>query len=126
MLFKPIRDYLALINEFSDNKSYELSDETNTGFVITNNNTEIEISELSSGEKQLIILLTETLLQKESETIFIADEPELSLHIEWQRKIIPSIRKLNPNAQIIVATHSPEIVGKWKNNTINMKKITHG
>ncbi len=86
----------------------------------------IIISQLSSGEKQLIILLTETLLQKKSQTIFIADEPELSLHIEWQRKIIPSIKELNPNAQIIVATHSPEIVGKWKSNAINMEGIIHG
>lgn len=84
----------------------------------------IKPTSLSSGEKQLLILLTETLLQQNSPTIFIADEPELSLHIDWQRKIISSVRELNPNAQVIVATHSPEIAGLWTSNVINMANIT--
>ena len=86
----------------------------------------IPLTQLSSGEKQLIILLTESLLQKSKETLFIADEPELSLHIEWQRKVISSITTLNPNAQIIIATHSPEIVGKFKDKAINMENIIYG
>ena len=71
-------------------------------------------------------LLTEALLQKSKETLFIADEPELSLYIEWQRKVISSISILNPNAQIIIATHSPEIVGKFKDKAINMENIIYG
>ena len=63
------------------------------------------------------------LLQKNQQTLFIADEPELSLHIEWQRKVISSIIALNPNSQIIIATHSPEIVGRFKTSIINMENI---
>lgn len=74
-------------------------------------NRPINSISLSSGEKQLIILLTEALLQKSMPNIFIADEPELSLHIGWQRIIIEKILEMNPMAQIIVATHSPEIAG---------------
>ena len=91
--------------------------------IIIKEDYEIPISQLSSGEKQLIILLTETLLQKNQQTLFIADEPELSLHIEWQRKVISSIIALNPNSQIIIATHSPEIVGRFKTSIINMENI---
>ena len=84
----------------------------------------INITSLSSGEKQLFILLTEALLQRGIPHLFIADEPELSLHIEWQRKILNALLDLNPNAQIIVATHSPEIAGNFAENIVNMKKIT--
>ena len=71
-----------------------------------------------------MILLTETLLQQKQPFVFIADEPELSLHIEWQRNLISSIRKLNPNAQIIFATHAPEIAGNYSTRLINMENVT--
>ncbi len=125
-IFKPINNYINLLNEFHDTKEFVLNQNKDGGGIkVLKKGSVIPIAQLSSGEKQLIILLTETLIQREAQTVFIADEPELSLHIEWQRKIIPSIIKLNPNAQIIVATHSPEIVGKLKSNTINMEEIIH-
>ena len=55
--------------------------------------------------------------------ISITDEPELSLHIAWQRNLLSSIRKLNSNAQIIVATHSPEIAGGFPFSVIDMESI---
>lgn len=122
-LFNPINKYLKLLNDYNFEKDFKLNSNENLGLQISKDGQPIPISQLSSGEKQLIILLTESLLQKNKQTIFIADEPELSLHIEWQRKVIPSIKELNPNAQVIIATHSPEIVGKWKSNAINMENI---
>ena len=53
----------------------------------------------------------------------MADEPELSLHIAWQRQIIPAIRKINPNSQIIVATHSPEVASRYKESIFDMEKL---
>jgi predicted ATP-dependent endonuclease of OLD family len=125
-IFKPITDYIKLLNEFHETKEFSLQDTKVGGLKITNNQNQISSIQLSSGEKQLIILLTECLLQKNDETLFIADEPELSLHIEWQRKVVSSIIRLNPNAQVIIATHSPEIVGKFRDNTKNMEAIIHG
>jgi len=78
---------------------------------------------LSSGEKQLLILLGETLLQRERPSILIADEPELSLHVLWQEKLIANLRTLNPAAQIVVATHSPDIVGSLGNRAIDMETL---
>ena len=69
--------------------------------------------DLSSGEKQLLIILGESLLQDRQSVIFIADEPELSLHVSWQEKLVPAITRINSNAQIIFATHSPDIVGAY-------------
>jgi len=125
-IFKPIADYVKLLNEFHETKVFSLQDTTVGGLKITTNQSDIPSLQLSSGEKQLIILLTECLLQRNQETLFIADEPELSLHIEWQRKVVSSIVNLNPNAQIIIATHSPEIVGRFRDNVINMETIING
>lgn len=85
--------------------------------------TEFDINDLSSGEKQIVILLAETLLQDKKVSIFIADEPELSLHLKWQELLTSSIRSLNPNAQILFATHSPDIVSIFDKKIIKMKDV---
>ena len=85
----------------------------------------LPIAKLSSGEKQLLILFIEALLQRQKPCVFLADEPELSLHIAWQRNIISAICSLNPNAQIIIATHSPEVAGKFKKCLLDMEDILH-
>jgi ABC-type lipoprotein export system ATPase subunit len=61
---------------------------------------------LSSGEKQILIILLTTLLQDNKSYILLMDEPELSLHIDWQKSLIKNLRQINPNCQIIMATHS--------------------
>ncbi len=64
---------------------------------------------LSSGEKQILIILLTALLQDRKKYILLMDEPEISLHIDWQRRLIKDIRQINPNCQIIIATHSPTV-----------------
>jgi predicted ATPase len=78
---------------------------------------------LSSGEKQLFILLGEVLLQRNQACVFVADEPELSLHVTWQERLIASLRLLNSSSQILAATHSPDIVGSLHHNAIDMESI---
>jgi predicted ATPase len=127
-MLKPLNMFWRSIEEFMDGKTFKL--DTNNGKIkigLNEGNDEdkdIDITYLSSGEKQLFILLAETLLQKGATHLFIADEPELSLHIGWQRIILEKILELNPNAQLIVATHSPEIASSFPDNIINMKSIT--
>lgn len=81
------------------------------------------VNDLSSGEKQIIILLAETLLQDRKTSIFIADEPELSLHLVWQELLTSSIRNLNPNAQVLFATHSPDIISSFDSKIIKMQDV---
>lgn len=128
-IFEPMHKFWECLNKFMPNKTFVLDKENDGNINIILNegdykDVSINIASLSSGEKQLFILLTEALLQRGTPHLFIADEPELSLHIEWQRKILNALLDLNPNAQIIVATHSPEIAGNFAENIINMKKIT--
>lgn len=121
-LFSPINSFVTILKEFITDKNFEF----NAGELIVNGvYGNISNASLSSGEKQLLILFIETLLQKKQPYIFITDEPELSLHIAWQRKIIPAIKSLNPNAQIIAATHSPEVAAKYKGAIFDMEKLVH-
>jgi len=94
----------------------ELQVETQSGKIFP-------LSHLSSGEKQLLIILGQCLLQENQNHVFIADEPELSLHIEWQEKLVSNLKNLNPNAQIIFATHSPDIVSNFSNSVINIEDV---
>ncbi len=65
---------------------------------------------LSSGEKQMLLILLTVLVQDNGYWVLFMDEPEASLHIEWQQKLISMIRELNPNVQIILSTHSPAVI----------------
>ena len=66
--------------------------------------------QLSSGEKQMLVILLTVLVEDEQNYVLFMDEPEVSLHIEWQKQRIDIIRELNPHVQIILTTHSPAVV----------------
>jgi predicted ATP-dependent endonuclease of OLD family len=83
--------------------------------------------QLSSGEKQILKIFLRVLIQNNRPTILFMDEPEISLHLDWQRKLIQYIKELNPNVQIILATHSPGIILEgWSDKVSEMSDlITH-
>ena len=60
---------------------------------------------LSSGEKQILLILLTALTEDQQHYVLFMDEPEASLHFEWQKNLISLVRELNPNAQIILTTH---------------------
>lgn len=74
------------------------------------NGEPLTIEHLSSGERQLIYILATTANTCGKPTLFLMDEPEVSLHLSWQEKIIDAIMNINPEMQIIAVTHSPGIV----------------
>ena len=65
---------------------------------------------LSSGEKQMLIILLTVLVENREPYVLLMDEPEISLHVEWQQRLLDLITDLNPNVQIILTTHSPAVV----------------
>ncbi len=76
---------------------------------------ERSVNELSSGERQIIIVLSYLYFVAKKDSIFIIDEPELSLHLAWQKDFVAAMLELAPeNCQIILASHSPEIVGSYR------------
>jgi predicted ATP-binding protein involved in virulence len=66
--------------------------------------------QLSSGEKQMLIILLTVLVEDDQPYVLFMDEPEVSLHIEWQKRLIDLCLELNPHVQIILTTHSPAVV----------------
>ena len=80
---------------------------------------------LSSGEKQMLVILLTALVQDGRPGALFMDEPEISLHIEWQQRLITLIRTLNPNVQIILCTHSPAIImDGWVDAVTEIADIT--
>ena len=80
---------------------------------------------LSSGEKQMLIILLTALTQDRQPYVLFMDEPEASLHFEWQKRLIDMVIQLNPNVQIILTTHSPAVVmNGWADCVTEMGEIT--
>ena len=92
---------------------------TDTGKKIVRTENEIRFTQigellmpyqLSSGEKQMLAILLTVLVEDDQPYVLFMDEPEVSLHIEWQKRLIDLCIELNPNVQIILTTHSPAVV----------------
>lgn len=80
---------------------------------------------LSSGEKQILLILLTVLTQDRQPYVLFMDEPEVSLHFEWQQRLISMVRELNPNAQIILTTHSPAVImDGWQDAVTEVSEIT--
>ena len=77
-----------------------------------------DINELSSGEKQLFLRTLAIKMLNPENSVILIDEPELSLHPKWQQRIVDVYRKIGKNNQIIIATHSPHILGSVRKENI--------
>lgn len=121
-IYEPREIFLKTVNNMLQRKYLEIN-EKNELIAVTLSEKKLSLKELSSGEKQLLIILGAALLQEENPWIYIADEPELSLHVEWQGQLITNLRSINPKAQIIFATHSPDIVSVYGDRVFDMEKL---
>lgn len=107
---------------------------TETGKTIIRTENEIRFSQmgeelfpyqLSSGEKQMLVILLTVLVEDNENYVLFMDEPEVSLHIDWQKRLIDLILELNPNVQIILTTHSPAVImNGWMDKVTEVTDIT--
>ena len=110
----------------------ELFEETGKHIIRTENEIRfMQIGEqltpyqLSSGEKQILAILLTVLVEDDLSYVLFMDEPEVSLHIEWQKRLIDLILELNPNVQIILTTHSPALImNGWTDQVTEVSDIT--
>lgn len=80
--------------------------------------------QLSSGEKQMLVILLTVLVEDRQPYVLFMDEPEVSLHIDWQKQLISIITELNPNVQVILTTHSPAVImDGWVDNVTEVNEI---
>jgi len=122
---QPHIDFLNMIDNLFKETGKSINREKNEINFVTEDGKEISPYQLSSGEKQLLLILLKVLVQDNKPSILFMDEPELSLHIDWQKKLIQYIRELNPNVQIIIATHSPAVIMEgWLDKVTEVSDIT--
>ena len=121
----PIETFLRTANQFIHteyNKKEICIDDDGIVFLRTGDGHEIGIQNMSSGEKQIITFFTYLVfgLPTTNQSIFIVDEPELSLHLNWQRQFVDSVLAINNNVQLILATHAPEMIGRHRDKAIKL------
>ncbi|MDE6578170.1 MAG: ATP-binding protein [Muribaculaceae bacterium] len=116
--------FCEVINDLFQDTDKRVEIEGNK-FIINSNGSLLTTDDLSSGEKQILLLLLRIFLLNEKESVVLIDEPENSLDISWQYKLIDLLIKLNPNAQFFITTHSPSIFGNgWGDKIIYMEDVT--
>ncbi|WP_176520519.1 AAA family ATPase [Bacillus cereus] len=125
---KPIEIFLSTMKEFigdsEDGKEIIINQFGRIEFITKYSNKPISIQYLSSGEKQLVTFFANLIFSVKSSTsgIFVVDEPEISLHLSWQKKFVEKTLEINKNIQLIFATHSPEIIGRNRNKMYKLEK----
>jgi predicted ATP-binding protein involved in virulence len=121
-LLKTLNLFLNILysREFP-HKNINISKEYGLKFVTDNGNS-LELSDLSSGEQHEVVLLFDLLFQADSNTLVLIDEPEISLHIVWQKAFLADILKIIElrKISVLVATHSPQIVNDNWDNVVDL------
>ena len=103
-------------------------DEYNNVYFCNRNNDEFNIDKLSTGEKNILVKALYIHLADVDCKVVLVDEPELSLHPKWQRSILGVYRNLakSHNCQIIVATHSPQLLSEATDESIRILQVKEG
>ncbi len=125
---EPLATFHSTINRFFDytdgKKSISISGKGALTVEDVRAGRIVPMSQLSSGEKQLLIIFSFLLfgLPSNQHGVYIIDEPEASLHLAWQRIFVEALQQANPALQLIFATHSPEIIGRYSDHAVRLKK----
>jgi len=119
---KTINTFTETINSFMVDKSINFN--IANGFTIRSRIKErLSTEMLSSGERHLLLLFCNTLTALDRKSIFIIDEPEISLNVKWQRDLISSLLELvgDKPVQYIFATHSMEILAQHLDRVVKLE-----
>ena len=120
----PKRKFQDMIDELFS-ATHKTIDRKSNDIVFYQNGERLLPYKLSSGEKQMLVILLTVLVRDDDHCVLFMDEPEASLHIEWQQKLIGMIRSLNPNVQLILTTHSPAVIMEgWLDAVTEVSEIS--
>lgn len=115
--------FLRIVNSLLGETGKQIDIDGNK-FIVYSDGDMLPLQSLSSGEKQLLLILLIVFLSDEKESVILIDEPENSLDISWQYKLVNILVELNPNAQFFITTHSPSIFGDgWGDKIIYMEDV---
>ena len=120
----PKRKFQDMVDELFS-YTHKKIDRKSNDIVFYQNGERLLPYKLSSGEKQMLVILLTVLVRDNDCCVLFMDEPEASLHIEWQQKLIGMIRELNPNVQLILTTHSPAVIMEgWLDAVTEVSEIS--
>lgn len=112
---------MEIFNEYIGPEKYLQITEENVVVKFRSSEEAHKIGMLSSGERHLLVLLTIFVIEGNRRHLFMVDEPEISLNMIWQRKLLPLLSELAPNAKIIVASHSPSVARANSNYLVELR-----
>lgn len=130
--FQRSRDFETSINKFLDKKTLRIGvvdprNRTRSSVSVgTEGGRNYGLSSLSSGEKQILTMLYSASRSRFKSGTFLIDEPELSLHVDWQRQILRELMQQSAHRQIIACTHSPEVGGDHLEETQDFEPTLTG
>ena len=123
-----LKDVHTLMKNFEQEVNLYLRDKTASvhaldGLLVKSEDRALNINMLSSGERQLLFLLSAAIVSRGARSLILIDEPELSLNYKWQRRIASSLRTLSSasSTQFIMATHSIEIISKFAGTAFELE-----
>lgn len=127
-LQKKMQNFSNIIQKLFVNKSVKFS--LNKGLIFTDLDTNVELSpeHLSSGEQHIIVLFFDLLFRAKECSLILIDEPEISLHVIWQRKFIEILSDIMNivNMDVVISTHSPSIVHDRMDLTVSLEGVKNG
>ena len=94
-----------------------------SSFEFTKNGNPVGYEHLSMGEKQILLLLLMVSNTNQMPCIFLMDEPDLSMHIDWKEILVKELHELNPNMQIILSTHAPSVITGWHDKVKEVNQL---
>ena len=123
-----LRDRIKLFKELIDGRfsPKTVVVDKNTGFLVRRSSeVEVPLEKLSSGEQHQLVLFFELLFELQPNALILIDEPELSLHVAWQKQFIPDLRRIIDLNQfdVLLATHSPQLIGEWDDTVVELGDV---
>lgn len=122
-IYKRVKLFQELILERFGKKDVSIS--KGKGIIVSNNGKVVPLEKLSSGEQHQLVLFFELLFEIDPNTLILIDEPEISLHVAWQKKFISDLLKIIElnEFDVILSTHSPQLIGKWSDLIVELGDV---
>ncbi|KZB60092.1 hypothetical protein AUQ42_08250 [Thalassospira sp. MCCC 1A02491] len=128
-VFNDIKSKISVFTEILNSRFLDKYVQVNRecGFQVVSQKSghEIALSKLSSGEQHQLVMLFELLFEIKEDSLILIDEPEISLHVVWQKKFISDLMKIIEvnSFDVVIATHSPQLIGRWSNLAVELASV---
>lgn len=122
-LIKKLNLFTSIINKKLNFKKVVVSNDFGLK-VVRDDESSLDLSTLSSGEQQIIVLYYELIFGVKDKLIILIDEPEISLHVAWQRELMKDFNEIislkNDSLNVIIATHAPQVINENWNLVVDL------